>query len=153
MKLRSNAFVRLLSFLPVTCLCASLKDLGLEVTKLAIGRLVHTIVSHMERYVAEPCLVKMYLYSAHDTSLTPMMEALGIWDFTWPPFASSIIFELYFRERDSHYFVRVLYCGQPKVLRDASGPLITFNDFRRILQRYRLPHFLYPRSCMIQYMT
>ncbi|CAG5131909.1 unnamed protein product, partial [Candidula unifasciata] len=89
-----------------------LKDIGIEVTKLSIGRLVHTILSHMERYVSENCMVKLYLFSGHDTSLTPMMEALGIWDFVWPPFAANIIFELYFRERDSHYFVRVLYCGQ-----------------------------------------
>lgn len=35
------------------------------------------------------------MYSAHDTTLLPLLVALGMYDGRWPPFASYIAFELY----------------------------------------------------------
>ena len=37
---------------------------------------------------------KLYLYSAHDSLVCPVLEALGAYDDVWPPFASNITFEL-----------------------------------------------------------
>eukprot|EP00933_Yihiella_yeosuensis_P034489 TRINITY_DN27977_c0_g1_i1.p1 TRINITY_DN27977_c0_g1~~TRINITY_DN27977_c0_g1_i1.p1 ORF type:complete len:489 (+),score=67.49 TRINITY_DN27977_c0_g1_i1:96-1562(+) len=35
------------------------------------------------------------IYSGHDTTLMPVLVALGLWDGLWPPFASSLALELW----------------------------------------------------------
>ena len=35
------------------------------------------------------------LYSAHDTTLMPLLLAMGAFDGEWPPFAADVAFELY----------------------------------------------------------
>ena len=37
----------------------------------------------------------MLLYSAHDTTLMALLEAIGVYDYKWPPYASDVKIELY----------------------------------------------------------
>ena len=53
----------------------------------------------------------MVLYSAHDTTLSVLMSALGIWDETWPPFGADIRLELW-QSKSKNHFVRILYNGK-----------------------------------------
>lgn len=38
---------------------------------------------------------RVCLYSVHDSTIMPMLMALGVWDGQWPPFASTLAIELY----------------------------------------------------------
>lgn len=40
-------------------------------------------------------LPKVCFYSAHDSTIIPLLLSLGTWDGAWPPFASSLAFELW----------------------------------------------------------
>lgn len=51
------------------------------------------------------------LYSCHDTSLIPLLVAMGIYDWKWPPFAADIAFELYEDKKGEHW-VKVQYLGE-----------------------------------------
>ena len=54
------------------------------------------------------------LYSAHDTTLDPLLSTLGIGQGEWPPYASRLVFELVQAKNDqvSEYFIRILYNGE-----------------------------------------
>ena len=59
------------------------------------------------------------LYSAHDTTIDPLLAALDIGDGVWPPYASRLVVELVARTRVSvlegrkvtEYYIRALYNG------------------------------------------
>lgn len=53
---------------------------------------------------------RLMLYSAHDTTLLPLLTALGQHQTTWPGFASHIAFELWQHKGEHH--VRVLHDGE-----------------------------------------
>jgi hypothetical protein len=53
---------------------------------------------------------KLFLYSGHDTTLMPLLAALGEDLTEWPAFASHLVLELW--ELRGHYYVNILYNGQ-----------------------------------------
>lgn len=55
---------------------------------------------------------KLFLYSAHDTTLMPCLMALGIFDMRWPPYAADLTLELYQHRQTNEAFVKVSYVGQ-----------------------------------------
>ena len=82
------------------------------------------------------------LYSAHDTTVDPLLTALGIGDGTWPPYASRVVFELVEGATRSQtaYYVRVLYNGAAVTdavdfceIYDASAGLCPIGDFEKFL--------------------
>lgn len=50
---------------------------------------------------------KLFVYSGHDTTLSPLLDALGLFNGKIPPYAASLYFELH--EISGNYFVKVLY--------------------------------------------
>ncbi|KAL7754084.1 hypothetical protein RI367_000064 [Sorochytrium milnesiophthora] len=50
--------------------------------------------SHME-HLGTQQLPKFAAYSAHDTTVMPILLALNVWDGRWPPFGSHITLELF----------------------------------------------------------
>jgi hypothetical protein len=99
-----------------------------ESSRLSIGKLLKEIMDRLEskatRHNYDPSL---YLISAHDTTLVPLLVALGVYDGNWPPFASYISFELWQAEgeeessqkrdhggkEDGQFLVRILFNGKP----------------------------------------
>jgi len=63
---------------------------------------------------AEPTPVnkKMLLYSGHDSTLVPVLSALGIYNDTWPPYASFLTLEFATETASQQQFVRALYNNQ-----------------------------------------
>lgn len=79
----------------------------------AIGRLLKLLTAEMSD---EQRVEKLLLYSAHDTTLAPLMGALtdpSKYDCAQPDYASSVTFELYQHENDR--YVRLLYNSKPFV--------------------------------------
>ncbi|KAG0168619.1 hypothetical protein DFQ28_005104 [Apophysomyces sp. BC1034] len=96
-----------------------------EVRRLGLGRLAGDIQDRMvrrangsDKEIGED-EYKLAVYSGHDTTVGPLLIILGGFDMRWPPFGSSIIFELFkqkgssgwkglFTKQEDHY-VRVRY--------------------------------------------
>lgn len=55
---------------------------------------------------------KLFLYSAHDTTLIPCLMALGVFNMKWPPYAADITLELHEHRQTKKAFVKVSYLGQ-----------------------------------------
>ncbi|CAO3662946.1 unnamed protein product [Umbelopsis ramanniana] len=101
-----------------------------EISKLSLGRLMGDIRDRMvrkvngtDKQVGEENL-KMAIYSGHDTTVAPLLIIMGVFDKRWPPFSSSILFELFKEKKpessswfgslwktsdDQDYYVRVRY--------------------------------------------
>lgn len=58
---------------------------------------------------------KLCLFSTHDSTMTGLLEAFGLWDCEWPPFGANIRIELYRDMNSPEYYVRVLYCGEVRI--------------------------------------
>ncbi|XP_012558055.1 lysophosphatidic acid phosphatase type 6 [Hydra vulgaris] len=81
---------------------------------------------------------KMYLYSAHDTTIIALLMVLDLWDEKWPAFSSSIIFELY-TNQVGNKFVRVLYNGTAVNLKiDGHTEYYPLNKFLILLENFRV---------------
>jgi hypothetical protein len=59
----------------------------------------------------QPQSPRLMLFSAHDTTLLPLLSALGQHQTTWPGFTSNLAIELWGHK--GKYFVRVLHDGEP----------------------------------------
>jgi hypothetical protein len=53
----------------------------------------------------------MHMYSAHDTTIMPILAMLNLEVNEWPPFAADIIFELY-EDADKKHYITVRYLGK-----------------------------------------
>ncbi|KND03408.1 uncharacterized protein SPPG_00894 [Spizellomyces punctatus DAOM BR117] len=97
-----------------------------HVASLAIGRLLSDLKTRIEKTVRNRDPVKLAIYSAHDTTIGPLLTAFKVSDGRYPPFAAMVNFELF--EEASHkrsvwsrlvginpppHYVRMLYNGQP----------------------------------------
>ncbi|KAI9297430.1 phosphoglycerate mutase-like protein [Neoconidiobolus thromboides FSU 785] len=69
-------------------------------------------------------LKKIYYYSGHDTSVTPLLGALNSTEMRWPPYSSNIQFELWKKDSKkcksknsilNQYFIRMFYNGKSLV--------------------------------------
>lgn len=62
---------------------------------------------------------RMYLYSGHDTTIFPLLAALGQDTDTWPPYVSNLVFELW--ELPAAPAVAAATPAEPAVARRSSG--------------------------------
>ncbi|KAG0317209.1 Lysophosphatidic acid phosphatase type 6 [Dissophora globulifera] len=85
-----------------------------ELLQLGIGSLTGDIRANLQDAVQEPGAsvhAPFRLYSAHDTTLLPLLGMLDSADMRWPPYASNLVFELW-KSPTKEHFVRVLYNGR-----------------------------------------
>lgn len=114
-----------------------------EIAKLTGGNLVGAIVNNMKDYLNptttnnnKPTSKKLYIYSAHDTTVTGLLSALNVYDGIAPAYSSAVMIELYSDESDNkkNLTVRIMYrFGQSNVLRELKlatcSKACPFNDF------------------------
>ncbi|XP_041856948.1 lysophosphatidic acid phosphatase type 6 [Melanotaenia boesemani] len=121
-----------------------------ETLQLCVGPLLHTLINNMEEKLlgslSEPNR-KMFLYSAHDTTLIPCLMALGIYDMKWPPYAADITLELHQNRQTSEAFVKVSYIGQDQLIPGCSGVYCPLQEFKKVLSSYSLSSELYNSIC------
>jgi hypothetical protein len=67
--------------------------------KVGIGFLLQDIYNLFTAPAPRP---KFSLISGHDTTLFPILTALGVFDGLWPHYAGRIVFELYSTVRATH---------------------------------------------------
>jgi len=104
--------------------------------RLKGGPFVKEMVEHFDSvatHTMEPSNRKMFMYSAHDTTVAPVLHTLGVFNMIAPPYASMVVVELLDR---AGLVVRVSYKNDssedPYVLTipgcDQLCPLSKFKD-------------------------
>jgi len=109
-----------------------------EMTRLAIGPFLKEVLEGIEgkasgrkgqrEGMGEGGKVEhVVVYAGHDSSIVPVLAALGIWEDVWPPYAANIVLELAEKEggreggRVGEHFVRILYNDEERVLFGEEG--------------------------------
>ncbi|XP_077473729.1 lysophosphatidic acid phosphatase type 6 [Stigmatopora argus] len=121
-----------------------------ENLQLCVGPLLHTFLLNMDEKLqgtsSEPNR-KLFLYSAHDTTLIPCLMALGIFDMKWPPYAADITLELHQHRRTKEPFVKVSYMGKEQRIPGCSGLYCPLEEFQKALSACSLDTDLYQSLC------
>lgn len=121
-----------------------------ENLQMCVGPLLHTLLDNIDQKVQETSSEpdrKLFLYSAHDTTLIPCLMALGIYDMRWPPYAADITVELHKHQQTNEAFVKVSYIGQDQLLPGCSGVYCPLQEFKQALSAYSLTSELYQSLC------
>lgn len=82
--------------------------------KFSIGQCLNLIGENLIKYSTteeRPFQQKMALYCCHDTTVGPLLMAMGCFENEWPSFTADVAIELY-EDLESKHWVRVLYCGK-----------------------------------------
>ncbi|XP_022596112.1 lysophosphatidic acid phosphatase type 6 [Seriola dumerili] len=121
-----------------------------ENLQLSVGPLLHILLANIEEKLQDKSSEskrKLFLYSAHDTSLIPCLMALGIFDMRWPPYAADITLELHQHQQTNEAFVKVSYIGQDQLIPGCSGVYCPLQEFKQALSGYTLSSELYHSLC------
>ncbi|KAF9198906.1 Acid phosphatase-like protein 2 [Haplosporangium sp. Z 27] len=81
-----------------------------DVLQLGIGSLANDIKQNLLAAKANG-KIRFSFYSGHDTTISPLIGLLDAMDQRWPPYASSLLIELWKSPAGDHY-VRVIYNGE-----------------------------------------
>ncbi|KAH9509675.1 hypothetical protein Btru_044223 [Bulinus truncatus] len=108
------------------------------VTRLSAGPLLTEMVNTAEGYIKGKCQLKLCLYSSHDSTLTALLEALGLWEGQWPPFAADIRLELYKEVDRDQWYVRVLYLGKVRKIRGQTEDYVHWQAFKKAISKYMI---------------
>jgi len=110
-----------------------------EMKRLRGGPIIQSILDHFHSFIAKKHKYKMLVYSGHDTTLSSLLNSLGMFDPPiGPPYASAIMIELK-KSPDDQYFVSFSYRNETN--RDPYDlnlydcpkdcPLVTFADLTK----------------------
>ncbi|NXH96340.1 PPA6 phosphatase, partial [Pachycephala philippinensis] len=128
-----------------------LEDSSREVLQMNIGLLFNALQKNIKAAVnpsnpAEKAR-KLFLYAAHDSTLIPLLLALGTFDHKWPPYAADVILELYQHRRSEEWFVRVSYRGEEQVVKGCKEGLCPLEQFLEVLSQYSVSPEEYSNLC------
>ncbi|CAH1789699.1 unnamed protein product [Owenia fusiformis] len=102
------------------------------------GPMVYLVLHHMDSVVMNKSdSKKMCLYSCHDSSLIPLLEAIGSFDNKWPPYAASVTFELY-EDDNGEFWVRTLYLDEEIKVRNCDSAIVTLDKFHDEVNAYAM---------------
>ncbi|OII72277.1 uncharacterized protein cubi_01610 [Cryptosporidium ubiquitum] len=88
-------------FLNISVLCSNTKEMN-DNNLQEIPYLLNLLCNKYESYYAinngeiNIKVPKFILFSGHDTTIIPTLASLDIWDGHWPPYASTLIIEVYY---------------------------------------------------------
>lgn len=115
-----------------------------ELKRLKGGPWLKEVIDHTDRLLTEKDdpPVKMFMYSAHDTTVAPILHTLGVFNGLAPPYASLIMLETFKIPSDTtELYLRVSYhneTGQPPYILTLPGcqEMCPLSQFREITARY-----------------
>jgi len=107
-----------------------------EYGRLAMGKLYYQIWMNFIGALHEPTNTEpqFKLFSAHDTSVMPFLNAIGAWDGKWAPYAALVQMELWTSENGGQPLVRWVYNRQEMTLPGCSSTFCSFNSFAALVQ-------------------
>ncbi|XP_029434206.1 lysophosphatidic acid phosphatase type 6 isoform X4 [Rhinatrema bivittatum] len=122
-----------------------------EVLQLSVGPFLYILQDNMLQTAngssATTKSRKLFLYAVHDTTLIPLLTALGIFDNKWPPYAADLVLELYQHQYSKMWFVRLCYKGEEQVLKGCRTALCTLDEFLNRISAYALSPDEYSTLC------
>ncbi|NXH49173.1 PPA6 phosphatase, partial [Dicaeum eximium] len=128
-----------------------LQDSSREILKMNIGLLFNTLEKNIKAAVnpSNPAETtrKLFLYACHDSTLIPLLLALGTFDHKWPPYAADVTLELYQHRRSKEWFVRMSYRGEEQVVKGCKAGLCPLEEFLEVLSQYSLTPEEYNNLC------
>ncbi|KAJ3592363.1 hypothetical protein NHX12_007490 [Muraenolepis orangiensis] len=134
----------------VDMMCHIFQPSKRENLQLCVGPLLHMLMGNMEEKLqgtaAEPDR-KLFLYSAHDTTLIPCLMALGLFDMRWPPYGADITLELHQHKQTKEAFVKVSYIGKDQLVPGCSGVYCPVQEFKQALSACSLSSEVYWSRC------
>jgi lysophosphatidic acid phosphatase type 6 len=117
-----------------------------ELNRLAIGRFIREMISDLESSLSESqlsCHVKMLLYSGHDSTLVPLLCALGIYDGVWPLYASYITIETVICRNSDKKKVRVTYNDKDQIIKGADNIWCDYEVFMNRMKKMSISRVEY----------
>ncbi len=87
------------------------------------------LITDLEKAIEDKQPYKYILYSAHDSTILPVMSAIGLPLEYTPPYASNISFELYNSNND--YFVNMRFNGKDLYFPNTEQQMCTFEKFKK----------------------
>ncbi|NXS63397.1 PPA6 phosphatase, partial [Brachypteracias leptosomus] len=128
-----------------------LEDSAREILQMNIGLLFHTLQKNLTEAVDPSSSTekarKLILYACHDTTLIPLLVALGTFDRKWPPYAADVTLELYQHGQSKEWFVRMCYNGEEQVVKGCRAGLCPLEEFLEVLSQYSLSPEEYNNLC------
>ncbi|NXN96374.1 PPA6 phosphatase, partial [Rhinopomastus cyanomelas] len=122
-----------------------------EVLQMSIGPLFRTLQKNLtealDRSSPAGKARKLILYACHDSTLIPILVALGTFDGKWPPYAADVTLELYQHRQSKEWFVRVSYRGEEQVVKGCRAGLCPLKDFLAVLSQYSVSPEEYNHLC------
>ncbi|XP_056634733.1 lysosomal acid phosphatase-like [Diorhabda sublineata] len=136
--------------LPIAVYSFSIPALTPELARLKSGPLIDYIASFLENSLYNPETAhKFLMMSGHDTTLSFLLTSLGIFDNSWPEYASSVIFELWNKANDS---VVNIYFKNSTDLYPLQLPQCEFdcqlNKFQKIIEPIRVNEAEWEKECV-----
>lgn len=77
-------------------------------SKMRAGIVLANMIENMEKRIRSETNFTIVGYSAHDSSVGPLLTSMGAFNWIVPPYASCVILDLY-RNKDGGYFVEFWY--------------------------------------------
>lgn len=115
--------------------------------KYLAGPFFHTLTSHFDKATDENHR-KLFMVSAHETSLVPVLDAMGAYDFFPPDFAAAIIFEL--RKSNSGHYVDIYYRqfdGTKQLSVSDCGSRCDYTKFKKLMTKYNIDYSAWKKVC------
>merc|ERR1712196_118064 len=114
-------------------------DIVAEATrKYASGPLVKEISEELHKVVNNTSPIKLALYSGHDTGpILPLLHAFKVADGKWPPYASTIVLEVYTPKAGSgkkEHVVRMIYNGKALTIPACSKEMCPWETFAAVME-------------------
>ncbi|NXH22934.1 PPA6 phosphatase, partial [Bucco capensis] len=128
-----------------------LEDGSREVLQMSVGLLLHTLQKNITEAIDPSSTAKkdrkLILYASHDTTLIPLLVALGTFDRKWPPYAADVTLELYQHQQSKEWFVRMSYRGKEQVMKGCTAGLCPLKEFLQVLSQYSVCPEEYNNLC------
>jgi hypothetical protein len=106
-----------------------------EYGQLAMGQLYTELYNNMLAALSGGKANKFNLFSAHDTSVMPFLNAIGAWDGIWAPYASLVQMELYTPSNNQQQpLVRWIYNRREIVLPGCTSTFCPFSTFTQAVE-------------------
>ncbi|KAJ7320432.1 hypothetical protein JRQ81_019943 [Phrynocephalus forsythii] len=120
-----------------------------EALQMSVGPLLYTVEENIKKAIDPPSPAvkarKLILYAVHDVTLFPLLIALGVFNFKWPPYAADMTLELYQHSKD--WFIRLTYNGEEVVPQGCRAGLCPLEDFLSALSVYSIKPEKYTMLC------
>ncbi|EFC40539.1 acid phosphatase A domain-containing protein [Naegleria gruberi] len=133
---------------------------GMDLLRMNNGMLVKELVDSMKKSIDTSKDLdrrRLEIYLGHDTTLIPLLVTLNLYDGVWPPFASTLVFELYVNKlKRGQHFVKIVFNdkimhfdAKDSIIQDAKSGLVPFEEFERILKPYMVNYKEWKELCKV----